>query len=143
MKRVLIPVDGSACSLRAVELMLAKRARYANPDELEIHLVYVQGELPRDVTRFFSHDQLASYHHDECQKVLQGARELLDAAGARYLVHEGLGHVAEVVTRLAQTLHCDQITMGTHGRNALADLLLGSTTLKVVHLATVPVLLVK
>jgi nucleotide-binding universal stress UspA family protein len=33
--------------------------------------------------------------------------------------------------------------MGTHGRGALAELLIGSTTLKVVHLAKCPVVLVK
>ncbi len=33
--------------------------------------------------------------------------------------------------------------MGTHGRGAFAELLVGSTTLKVVHLARVPVVLIK
>jgi nucleotide-binding universal stress UspA family protein len=54
-----------------------------------------------------------------------------------------VGSVAEVVTQLADSLRCEQITMGTHGRGALADLLMGSTALKVIHLSKVPVLLVK
>ncbi len=33
--------------------------------------------------------------------------------------------------------------MGTHGRGALAELLVGGTTLRVVHLTKMPVLLVK
>ena len=143
MKRVLIPVDGSPCSLRAVELMIAKRGFYARPEELELHLVYVQPTFSSDVTQFVNHEQIDGFRHEETEKALREARTLLDPAGARYSIHEGVGHVAEVVTQLAQSLHCDQITMGTHGRGALADLLMGSTTMKVIHLSKVPVLLVK
>ena len=57
MQSVLIPVDGSACALRAVDLVLAKRARYHHPDELAIHLVNVQPPLPHAVTRFVSPQQ--------------------------------------------------------------------------------------
>jgi len=59
------------------------------------------------------------------------------------VVHTGVGHVAEVIARLADELDCDHIVMGTHGRGALADLLAGSTTIRVVHLARMPVVLVK
>jgi nucleotide-binding universal stress UspA family protein len=143
MKRVLIPVDGSPCSLRAVELIIAKRARYANPDDLDIHLVHVEPQLNADVKRFVSQEHLADYRQEQTDKAIGAARRLLEAAGARHTCHGGVGPVAEVVARLADQLGCDQITMGTHGRGALADLLLGSNTLKVIHLARVPVLLVK
>jgi nucleotide-binding universal stress UspA family protein len=143
MKRVLIPIDGSECSTRAVRVMLAERQHYASPGELELHLVHVEPLLTKDVSRFVDHEQLAEYRHEESEKAFAVSKALLDEAGVRYAVHEGVGHVAEVVTTLAQTLQCDQITMGTHGRGALADLLMGSTTLKVVHLSQVPVLLVK
>lgn len=143
MKRVLIPVDGSPCSLRAVELMIAKRGFFARPDELELHLVHVQPTFSSDVKQFVSSGQVEGFRHEETEKALREARTLLDRAGARYSIHEGVGHVAEVVTQLAESLHCDQITMGTHGRSALAELLTGSTTIKVIHLAKVPVLLVK
>jgi len=48
-----------------------------------------------------------------------------------------------VITGLAKSLQCDQIVMGTHGRGALKELLLGSITLKVLQLSEIPVLLVK
>jgi nucleotide-binding universal stress UspA family protein len=143
MKRVLIPVDGSPCSLRAVELMASKRAYYAEPDDLELHLVYVQSTRSADAPRQAGHAPAAGYRHEDSDRALRDARVLLDRAGARYSVHEGFGNAAEVVAQLAGSLHCDQITMGTRGRSALADLLMGSTTLKVIQLAQVPVLLVK
>ena len=143
MKRVLIPVDGSPCSLRAVALMIAKRGYFADPSDLELHLLHVQHTLWHDMTQGAGQRQGVGVRQDESEKALREARALLDRAGARYCVHEGVGHVAEVVAKFAESLNCDQITMGTHGRSALAGALLGSTTAKVIQLVGVPVLLVK
>lgn len=143
MKKVLIPVDGSECALRGVKLVLSKRSRYAHPEDLDIHLVNVQSAFPHDVSRFASHDQIAGFHREESERLTHGARELLDAAGAKYTCHQEVGRPAETITHLAETLGCDQIVMGTHGRGALKELLVGSITLKVVHLSNIPVLLVK
>ena len=143
MKRVLLPIDGSECALRAVALVIAKRANYANPDDLEIHLVNVQPLLSRDITRFASHQQIVDFHREESEKLMHEACALFAAAGVGYTAHHEVGAVAESITALADALHCDQIVMGTHGRGALQELLMGSITLKVVHLSSVPVLLVK
>ncbi|MBS1227904.1 MAG: UspA [Proteobacteria bacterium] len=143
MKKVLLPVDGSECALRAVALVISKRAYYANPDDLEIHLVNVQAPLSHDITRFASHEQIADFHREESAKLMLGAGQLLDAAGVPYTAHHLVGPVAESISGLADSLHCDQIVMGTHGRGAFKELLMGSITLKVLHLSNVPVLLVK
>ena len=143
MKRVLIPVDGSACSLRAVELVIDKRSRYAEPEALDIHLVNVQPPLSHDITRFASHEQIAEFHRSESEGQLKAACARLDEAGVAYQCHCEVGHVAETLCGLAESLDCDQIVMGTHGRSAMVELLMGSTTAKVLHLAKVPVLLVK
>jgi nucleotide-binding universal stress UspA family protein len=143
MKKVVLPVDGSECSRHAVEHVLARRANYRNPDDLEIHLVNVQVPFSGAISQFASHDQIAGFHAEESAKALTQARSLLDAAGVKYSTHAEVGHVAETVTQLADSLHCDEIVMGTHGRGALRELLVGSTTMKVVHLSKVPVLLVK
>lgn len=143
MKRVLLPIDGSECSLRGVALVISKRSQYANPDDLDIHLVNVQVPFSRDVSRFASHEQIADFHREVSDKLMHDACELLDAAGAKYTCHHEVGHVAETIAGLAESLHCDQIVMGTHGRGALAELLMGSITVKVLHLSTIPVLLVK
>jgi len=143
MKRVLIPVDGSDCSLRAVDYAIAERARQAAPDEVEVHLLNVQVALRGDIGQFISHDQIAAYQSEESDKALREAKARLTAAGVRLFVHPEVGHVAEVIARLAGELDCDHIVMGTHGRGALADLLAGSTTIRVVHQARMPVVLVK
>jgi nucleotide-binding universal stress UspA family protein len=143
MKRVLLPIDGSECALRGVALVISKRSHYANPDELDIHLVNVQAPFSQDVSRFASHDQIAEFHREESEKLMLGARELLDAANVKYTCHHMVGKVAETITNLADSIQCDQIVMGTHGRGAFTDFLMGSITLKVVNLSRIPVLLVK
>jgi len=143
MKRVLIPVDGSDCSLRAVDYLIAEQARQAAPGEVEVHLLNVQVALRGDIGQFISHEQIAAYQSEEGEQALREAKARLGAAGVRLNVHSGVGHVAEVIARLASELDCDHIVMGTHGRGALADLLVGSTTIRVLHLARLPVVLVK
>ena len=54
-----------------------------------------------------------------------------------------MGHLGETIAQRADDLACDLIVMGAHGRGALADLLVGSIATRVIHLARVPVLLVK
>lgn len=143
MKCVLIPVDGSECSLRAVARVIEKRACYAAPDALQIHLINVQAGLSHDVSRFVSHDQIVAFHREESDKQMKEACALLDAAGAKYTCHYEVGKVPERIAQLAESLGCDQIVMGTHGRTGLTELLMGAIAQKVISLVNVPILLVK
>ena len=142
MHRILLPVDGSEAALRAVDHVLKKVGLYKDP--AEIHLLNVQLALRKGVTEFVSQQQLDSYHHDEGIKDLASARAKLDAAKVPYQFHIGVGEEpAAVVAHYAQDKKCDQVVMGTRGLSSVAGILLGSVTIKVIHLVDVPVLLVK
>ena len=143
MKRVLIPIDGSDCALRGVALVISKRALYLSPDDVEIHLINVQAPFSNDISRFVSQQQINEFHRQQSEEALQGARQLLDDAGVKYRCHIEVGNIAETITALANSLECDQIVMGTHGRGAFKELVMGSIPLKVLALTQIPVLLVK
>jgi len=143
MKKLLLPIDGSDCALRAVELVIEQRALYRDPENFEVHLVNVQGPFSNNVSRFVSHEQLAGYHQEESEKAQQPASAMLAAAGVKFVCHHEVGSPAETITRLADALHCERIVMGTNGRGALKEFLVGSVTLKVIQLSKVPILLVK
>jgi len=143
MKRVLIPIDGSDCALRGVALVISKRALYLSPDDLEIHLINVQAPFSNDISRFVSHQQIAEFHRQQSNEALQGARQMLDDAGVKYRCHIEVGNIAETITALANSLECDQIVMGTHGRGAFKEFVMGSIPLKVLALSEIPVLLIK
>jgi len=138
--KVLVPVDDSECALRAVEHLLTKRGMYGT---LRIHLLNVQPPLRGDVSMFFDEARIEAYHRGEGEKALARARARLEQAGLAHRAHIKVGEPAEVIARMAEERACDQIVMGTHGRGTIAGLMLGSVATKVLHLAKVPVLLVK
>jgi nucleotide-binding universal stress UspA family protein len=140
MRKVLVPVDGSECSLRAVRYLMDGAASGQRP---EIHLVNVQPALPTEVGQFVARENIHDFHHEKSGDALRLAAEGLAAAGIPFTAHEAVGPTAERIAALATELGCDHIVMGTHGRSALTEFLVGSTTLKVLHHAKVPVVLVK
>ncbi len=140
MKSVLVPIDGSECSLRAVHYLIGARAEGGGPT---LHLLNVQSEMTGDVRQFVARSDIDDYRREQSDAALRPARDLLDSAGIAYESHLEVGHAAERIVRCADVNGCDHIVMGTHGRSALADLLVGSTTLRVLHETRLPVVLVK
>lgn len=74
---------------------------------------------------------------------LASARTMLDAAKVRYTPSVLIGPVAETIARFAREQGCDGIVIGTRGLGGVESLVLGSVSTKVIHLAEVPVTLVK
>jgi nucleotide-binding universal stress UspA family protein len=144
MLRILIPVDGSDHSLRAVKHVI--RLHDSLRQELEVLLLNVQPPVP--VKNLLVDGRLSEVHRLEEPLKEQGASQLagagaaLKAAGIECHPHIEIGEPAPVIARFAGTYHCDMIVMGTHGRGAIAGLVLGSVATKVVHLSPLPVLLV-
>ncbi len=139
--KILLPVDGSEGSLNAARHVAHIAAMV--PD-VEVHLLNVQP--PGDdwmVRRMIKAEELAALEKDWGEAAIAPARSILEAAGVACQSRMVQGEVAATIARLAQELGCDQIMMGTRGRSALGDLLLGSVAIKVLHLSSVPVTLIK
>lgn len=140
--KILLPVDGSECALRAVEHLISHSAWFR--DLPEIHLLHVHAPIP--IGRVQAHvgkETLHSYYLEESQAALLEAQQKLDAAGRAHTTHIHVGQPAEVIAKLAAEQGCDLIVMGTHGRGGIAGLVTGSVANRVLHLASCPVLLVK
>ena len=143
MLRFLVPVDGSESSSRAVDYLIKKLGWFKGG--AEIHLLNVQHPIPygNRVSSVIGHDKIAQYHQEEGMVALKNAMQELDAAKLEYHYHIGVGEPAEVICQYAKDKGCDQILMGTRGLVSVSGLVLGSVANKVIHLSTVPVLLVK
>jgi len=140
--KILLPVDGSPCALRAVEHVIAHGEWYREVPE--IHLLHVHAPIP--IGRVQAHigpDTLHAYYLEESQAHVLPAQQRLDAAGRFHTTHIHVGQPAEIIAKLAGEFKCDLIVMGTHGRGSVAGLLMGSVATRVLHLAPCPVLLVK
>jgi nucleotide-binding universal stress UspA family protein len=141
MLKILVPVDGSVHADRAVAQVVELARSGA---AVEIHLLNVQIPIDSGHARMFvSQDDVEAYHREEGLAALVKAREMLDAAGVPYTHHIAVGHVADTIVRYARDKAFDRIVMGSQGRGAVFDVLLGSAARDVVKHSSVPVTLVK
>ena len=140
MKTVLVPIDGSECSLQALHYLIGARAGDRGPT---LHLLNVQPTMTGDVRQFVARSDISEYQRAQSDEALRPARDLLDASGIAYESHLEVGHAAESIVRCAEALGCDHIVMGTHGRECACGPACGSTTLRVLHQTRLPVVLVK
>lgn len=141
MLKLLVPVDGSEFSSRALDHLLVKMAWLLK--ESEIHLLNVQPPVPGGglAASLLGHERMKQHHQEEGMAALQPAMQKLDAAGVKHVHHIVVGEPGPVIAEFAKERGCDLILMGTHGSSA--SLILGSVAMKVIHLAEVPVTLVK
>ena len=141
--KVLVAVDGSPASLRAVEfaLQLAKAAQ-----EPAIILTNVQnfGTLGLTDGAALLPEGWEEKAADElAQKQLRKAIAMCRKAKVATKICAETGPVAETIIRIARKTKAEHIVLGTRGLGAVRGLLLGSTTTKVVHLAELPVTVIK
>jgi nucleotide-binding universal stress UspA family protein len=137
--RILVPVDGSAAALRALEHAGARKR--TTTGQVSIIVLNVQAPLPpsRYVTRSMITDHNSRMSVAALRSARSTARRLqLDA---RFYVRKG--DPATTVARFARVMSCGEIIMGTRGRGRTAIFVLGSVALRVVQLAQAPVTLIK
>lgn len=142
MLSVLIPVDGSVFSDRAITHFIRHAAQFREVPE--IHLLQVHAPVPVGrVQQYLGQETLTAYYREESEALLASAETLLNDVGLAFSRHIHVGPAAEIIVKLARELDCDMVFMGTHGRGALPAAVLGSVASKVLHLADRPVMLVK
>lgn len=146
MLRFLVPCDGSEPALRAVEETVRLAGQLSQP--LEALLINVQPPVPVNFLllgegTLSDKRELEEPLREAGEATLGPAREILERAHIKHACHIEIGDAAATIARFSKTYHCDMIVMSTRGLNAGAGLLLGSVATKVVHLAGIPVLLVR
>ena len=141
--KILLAVDGSRHSLKAVKCLIEHAGWYREKPAVELVNVRLPVPKIRGMGAMVSAGQVRRYYDREARAALSKARKLLDAAGIKYSAHVLVGPVAESIVREARLARCDLIMIGTRGMNAAANLLLGSCANRVVNISPIPVLLVK
>lgn len=141
MLKILLPIDGSEASGRAVEEFV-KRLDWFR-EKPEIHLLNVRMPLTGNVSMFVSKEEISDYYREEGLRNLQQARGYLEEKGVTYRHHIVVGEVVTMILQFAEEIQCDQIVIGPRGLGAIKGLLLGSVASKLIQLSTVPVLLLK
>jgi nucleotide-binding universal stress UspA family protein len=140
-KRILVPVDGSETSNRALAIAL-QLARESNG---RVRVLHALDELAY-VTGYEYSGAVLAQARKEAEKILGDAMALATASGAvaetRLLETPGR-RLGEVVADEARAMEADLVVLGTHGRRGISRLLIGSGAEQVIRMAPVPVLAVR
>ena len=138
LKKILLPVDGSDCSVRAATYA-TDMAKQMN---CEILLIHCHKSFPAILGE--------PYFQNAINKILKKSNELLapykqilQDAGVAFIDRILEGPAAQAICEVADIEKIDLIVMGCRGRNDLEGLLLGSCTHRVLKTAPCPVLVIR
>jgi nucleotide-binding universal stress UspA family protein len=137
-QRIVVAVDGSDCSDRAVQQGLDLACAFGS-------IVYLVHAYPQssDLLGYDEFDKMVARRKVAGQRVLDHSRSL--AQGISVTIVDDLLEApeAEAILKVAVTQKADLIVMGTRGRGTLEGLLFGSVSRKVVQHAPCSVLVVR
>ena len=142
-RHILVPTDGSDLShtaaVNAVALAKLTGAQITALHVAEPYSTNVQEEhVPLHFVLPAEHEKNVQ---EQAAPHLDDVKKLADVAGVRCDVRTTMSNFpADAIVDAAESLGCDAIVMGSHGRTGLSKLLLGSETQKVLVKTRVPVL---
>jgi nucleotide-binding universal stress UspA family protein len=146
MKRIVVAVDRSEASLRAVDFAADLASKY----DAELVLLTVGREVVGSDPGFEAYarmehvqEAMPSVIIESIRNELVSVRDRAAAKGAQQIsIEVAVGEPAAQILAAANVGQVDLIVLGSRGHGRLAGLLLGSVTQKVVALAHGPVLVV-
>ena len=142
-QHILIPVDGSPTSDRALQEAIA----FARQQNAQMQLLHVIEEIHFvDIESSINYAELQESMKNSGAKILAQAQTAVQQAGMTAetkLLEAGGERVASVIVAAAKRWPADLIVIGTHGRSGFSRLLFGSIAEGVVRTAQVPVLLIR
>jgi nucleotide-binding universal stress UspA family protein len=140
-KRILVPVDGSDTSTKALVAAL----QLARESGGTVRLVHALDELAYVSAYDYSAD-LVRLARDQAEKVLQEGLDVAKASGvaadSRLMDAPGQ-RLGDLVADAARGWEADLVVVGTHGRRGMGRVLLGSGAEQVVRSSPVPVLTIR
>jgi glycine betaine transporter len=144
ISRILVPVDFSAYSERALEYAIALAGRLG----ASLHLLHVvEDPIATGVwggeTVLPNLTELREELVDGAERQLVTYREAAERAGVPVVSTAQVGLPAISIVDHATSLGVDLIVMGTHGRTGMAHLVMGSVAERVLRQAPCPVLTIR
>ncbi|RXK47391.1 universal stress protein [Halorientalis pallida] len=140
-ERVLVPFDGSPLSQRALERALTKHpddqitVLYVIDPVLAVYEVEMKG-LPAANTW---HDRITDWADEICAEATEYAGE----HGCEITTATEIGRPARTILAYADEYGIDHIIMGSHGREGVSRVVLGSVAERVLRQAPIPVTIVR
>jgi nucleotide-binding universal stress UspA family protein len=141
-KKILIPIDGSELALRAADLGV-NLAKETSAEVVFLHAIVPY--IPPYTAEFDLDGRTVALIESAAS---QASQDMLDAAEAiakksnvmtqRYA--ETSTRPEMLIDKIVKEMKCDLIVIATHGRGGVGRFFMGSVTTRLLHIATVPVL---
>jgi nucleotide-binding universal stress UspA family protein len=141
--KILVPVDSSAAPIRALKYAILQAKAVAGAS---LVILNVQNCSTLGIAEGAGIMRPSWIEEEEARAGKETLREpetTCREAGVTYATRSERGAIAATIDRVAREENVDHITMGSRGLGGVRGLLLGSVTTQVLHLADVPVTLVK
>ncbi|ADY57463.1 UspA domain-containing protein [Syntrophobotulus glycolicus DSM 8271] len=139
MTKILIPVDGSAGSDKAVRFGIS----LAHGKEAEVIVLNVQpGFNTPNVKRFFSPEEIHSYQEKLSKEVLDHTLEITNEQATPVRTVVRIGDPGKEILEEAKKSSVDFIVMGYRGLGPVKRAILGSVATHVLHETHCPVMIV-
>ena len=134
-KTILVTLEGTPTDRAIIEhiKLLAKSM------QSRVVLLHVASGVP---AKYHGPDA-AGKEVEESKAFLSRARDEFTAAGITAEAQLAYGEPAKEIVNWVQQNGCDLVAMSTHGHQLIADLVLGTTAIRVQHSLSVPVLLLR
>ena len=139
--RVLLAADGSKHTKKALAFLVNHESLVSTSDELFV--LNVQIQVPGRVKTMLGSAEIAAYHREEGDKVLNPIKKFLDKHALNYRCTSVVGHPVDEILKAAAKEKSHLIVMGTRGHGLIGRTLIGSIAQRVVSDCDIPVLLVK
>ena len=135
--KILVAIDGSTSAKRA----FAQSLYLASKCDSRLEIVHVVPcEFGGDSVNTF---ELVEELKTKGKKILEQCKKIAARNNISIKTTSELGDPAKIIIKLAKSNDFDLIVMGSRGRSAFKELLLGSVTQKVAHHAKCPVMVVR
>jgi len=139
LERILVPVDFSDCSLDALEYAVV----VAQQAGASLMLLHVLEPVSYGLDFTLGHSRTREQVRETWTKRLEELTSSLMVTQVPVESQLRGGHPADSILDSAQTLPCDLIVMGTHGRRGISHTISGSVAEAVLRKALCPVLTVR
>lgn len=141
LRTILIPIDFSECSHRALALArsLARAARPAHLILIHAYFLPLESEMLAEQVRETLLKTVSQRAAERLERMLVEVQD--DGVSADFVGYPG--RPESVIVDVASDQDADLIVMGTHGQSGLAHVLVGSVAERVLRTAPCPVITVK
>ena len=138
IQRVLVGLDGSPASLRALDWAI----RWSGQTEAELHSLSIE-EIGNHAGAVLPMDDEKEWSESRYAGIIRRAQDLAAASGMALHPHVAIGHEVKALVQFCRDQQFDLLVIGRNGYSAMSDEHMGGTCFGLVQHAPCPVVVVR